>query len=68
MWATRPNGDAWTGAIPGDSRSHINTEIIEAFRLKDAARAEELVRKNALYGKNLLLRELAKVWPSPTAH
>jgi DNA-binding GntR family transcriptional regulator len=43
-------------------------EIIEAFRLKDAARAEELVRKNALYGKNLLLRELAKVWPSPTAH
>lgn len=57
---------AMPGRIKGSIRQH--TEIIEAFRRKDAARAEELVRKNALYGKNLLLRELAKNWPSPTAH
>jgi DNA-binding GntR family transcriptional regulator len=54
------------GKIKGSVRQHV--EIIEAFRRKDAARAEKLVRKNALYGKNLLLRELTKVWPSPTAH
>ena len=54
------------GRIKGSIRQH--TEIIEAFRRKDSARAEELVRKNSLYGKNLLLRELAKVWPSPTTH
>ena len=54
------------GTIKGSIRHH--TEIIEAFRRKDAARAEELVRKNALYGKNLLLGELAKAWPSRTAH
>ena len=57
---------AMLGRIKGSIRQH--TEIIEAFRRKDAARAEELVRKNSLYGKNLLLRELAKVWPSPTTH
>jgi len=57
---------AMLGRIKGSIRQH--TEIIEAFRRKDAARAEELVRKNSLYGKNLLLRELAKVWPSPITH
>ena len=57
---------AMLGRIKGSIRQH--TEIIEAFRRKDAARAEELVRKNSIYGKNLLLRELAKVWPSPTTH
>jgi DNA-binding GntR family transcriptional regulator len=48
---------AMPGRVKGSVRQH--TEIIEAFRRKDAARAEELVRKDALYGKNLLLRELA---------
>lgn len=57
---------AMSGGIKGSIRQH--TEIIEAFRRKDAALAEELVRKDALYGKNLLLRELVKAWPSPTAH
>lgn len=57
---------AMPGRVKGSIRQH--TEIIEAFRRKDAARAEELVRKDALYGKNLLLRKLAKVGPSPTAH
>ena len=57
---------AMLGRIKGSIRQH--TEIIEAFRRKDTARAEDLVRKNSIYGKNLLLRELAKVWPSPTTH
>ena len=47
---------ATPGKIEGSIRQH--EEIIEAFRKRDADRAEELVRKNALYGKNLLLREL----------
>lgn len=50
---------AMPGRIKGSIRQHA--EIIEAFRLKDADQAEELVRKHALYGKNLLLRELSKV-------
>ena len=49
---------AMPGKIEGSIRQH--KEIIEAFRKKDPDTAEELVRKNALYGKNLLLRELAK--------
>jgi DNA-binding GntR family transcriptional regulator len=49
---------AMPGRIEGSIRQH--QEIIEAFRRKDASLAEELVQKNALYGKNLLLRELAK--------
>lgn len=52
--------------IQGSIRQHA--EIIEAFRRKDAARAEELVRKNALYGKKLLLREVPKALSLPTAH
>ena len=56
---------AMPGRIQGSIRQH--EEIIEAFRRKDAARAEELVRKNALYGKKLLLREAPKVRSSPTA-
>jgi DNA-binding GntR family transcriptional regulator len=49
---------AMPGKIEGSIRQH--KEIIEAFRKKDPDLAEELVRKNAQYGKNLLLRELAK--------
>ena len=56
---------AMPGRIQGSIRQH--EEIIEAFRRKDAARAEELVRKNALYGKKLLLREAPKVRSLPTA-
>lgn len=54
------------GRIKGSIRKH--TEIIEAFRRKDAVKAEELARKDALVGKNLLLRELARTRTSPTAH
>lgn len=50
---------ATPGKIEGSIRQH--EAIIEAFRKKDAELAEDLVRKNALYGKNILLRELAKV-------
>ena len=49
---------AMPGKIEGSLRQH--REIIEAFRKKDPDLAEELVRKNALYGKTILLRELAK--------
>ena len=49
---------AMPGKIEGSIRQHW--EIIEAFRKRDPELAEELVRKNALYGKKLLLRELAK--------
>jgi DNA-binding GntR family transcriptional regulator len=49
---------AMPGRIEGSIRQH--REIIEAFRDRDADRAEELVRQNALYGKNILLRELGK--------
>ena len=49
---------AMPGKIEGSIRQH--KEIIEAFRKKDPDLAGELVRKNAQYGKNLLLRELAK--------
>jgi DNA-binding GntR family transcriptional regulator len=49
---------AMPGRIEGSIRQH--REIIEAFRKKDPDLAEELVRKNAQYGKNILLRELAK--------
>jgi DNA-binding GntR family transcriptional regulator len=50
---------AMPGRIEGSIRQHW--EIIDAFRKRDPELAEELVRKNALYGKKLLLRELAKV-------
>lgn len=46
------------GKIEGSVKQH--TEIIEAFRRRDGALAESLVQKNALYGKKILLRELAK--------
>ncbi len=46
------------GKIEGSIRQH--REIIDAFREHDADLAEELVKKNALYGKNILLRELGK--------
>jgi DNA-binding GntR family transcriptional regulator len=49
---------ATPGRVEGSIRQH--EEIIEAFRRRDPDLAEELVRKNALYGKTLLLRELAK--------
>jgi DNA-binding GntR family transcriptional regulator len=49
---------AMPGKIEGSIRQH--RDIIEAFRKRDPDLAEELVRKNALYGKTLLLRELAK--------
>jgi len=50
---------AMPGKIEGSIRQHW--EIIDAFRKRDPELAETLVRKNALYGKKLLLRELAKV-------
>ncbi|MEK7366036.1 MAG: GntR family transcriptional regulator, partial [Candidatus Deferrimicrobiota bacterium] len=49
---------AMPGRIEGSIRQHW--EIIDAFRKRDPELAEELVRKNALYGKKILLRELAK--------
>jgi DNA-binding GntR family transcriptional regulator len=49
---------AMPGKIEGSIRQHW--EIIDAFRKRDPELAEDLVRKNALYGKKILLRELAK--------
>lgn len=49
---------AMPGKIEGSVRQH--QEIVEAFRKKDGSMAETLVQKNALYGKKILLRELAK--------
>ncbi len=49
---------AMPGRIEGSIRQH--REIIEAFRKQDGALAESLVQKNALYGKKILLQELAK--------
>ncbi len=49
---------AMPGRIEGSIRQH--REIIDAFRKKDADLAEDLVRKNAQYGKKLLLRELSR--------
>lgn len=49
---------AMPGKIEGSVRQH--REIIEAFRKGNGHLAESLVRKNALYGKKILLRELAK--------
>jgi DNA-binding GntR family transcriptional regulator len=49
---------AMPGRIEGILRQH--QEIIEAFRKGDADQAEALVRKNAEYGKELLLKELSK--------
>jgi len=46
------------GKIEGSVRQH--REIIQAFRKQDGDLAESLVQKNALYGKKILLRELAK--------
>lgn len=37
-----------------------HNEIIDAFRAKDASRAEAVVHSNAMKGKEILLRELAK--------
>lgn len=48
---------AMHGSTEGSARQH--REIIEAFRSRDAELAESLVRKNAAYGKKLLLKELA---------
>lgn len=48
---------AMHGSIEGSARQH--REIIAAFRSRDAELAESLVRKNAAYGKKLLLKELA---------
>ncbi len=48
---------AMHGSIEGSARQH--REIIAAFRERDAELAESLVRKNAAYGKKLLLKELA---------
>lgn len=39
-------------------------EIIGAFRTKDAGRAEELVRSNALLGKELMIRDILQVMGS----
>ncbi|GAB4362987.1 MAG: GntR family transcriptional regulator [Deltaproteobacteria bacterium] len=49
---------AMPGKIEGSVRQH--REIVQAFRKQDGALAESLVQKNALYGKKILLRELAK--------
>ncbi len=49
---------AMPGRVEGTIRQH--REIIEAFRKQDSSLAESLVQKNALYGKKILLRELAK--------
>jgi DNA-binding GntR family transcriptional regulator len=49
---------AMPGRIEGILRQH--QEIIEAFRNGDAELAESLVRKNAEYGRETLLKELAK--------
>ena len=49
---------AMPGRIEGSVAQH--REIIDAFRKQDGAMAESLVQKNALYGKKILLRELAK--------
>jgi DNA-binding GntR family transcriptional regulator len=49
---------AMPGRIEGSIRQHW--EIIDAFRKRDPELAEDLVRRNALYGKKILLRELAK--------
>ncbi len=46
------------GRIEGSIQQHW--EIIDAFRRKDAGLAQELVQKNAAYGKKILLRELSK--------
>jgi DNA-binding GntR family transcriptional regulator len=49
---------AMPGRIEGILQQH--REIIEAFRSGDADLAESLVRRNAEYGRELLLKELAK--------
>src|SRR3989304_1919350 len=46
------------GRVEGVIEQH--REIIDAFRKQDSALAESPARKNALYGKKILLRELAK--------
>lgn len=46
------------GRIEGSIRQHW--EIIEAFRKKNAALAASLVEKNAVYGKEILLKEFAR--------
>jgi DNA-binding GntR family transcriptional regulator len=49
-------------AVPGKIEPILrqHQEIIEAFRRGDADLAESLVRKNAEYGRETLLKELAK--------
>ncbi|MGE5247153.1 MAG: GntR family transcriptional regulator [Verrucomicrobiota bacterium] len=49
---------AMPGRVEGSLEKH--QEIIEAFRRRDPALAEKLVQQNALYGKKILLKELAK--------
>jgi DNA-binding GntR family transcriptional regulator len=49
---------AMPGKVEGSIEQHV--EIIDAFRKRDPALAEKLVQRNALYGKKILLKELAK--------
>jgi DNA-binding GntR family transcriptional regulator len=49
---------AMPGKVEGSIDQHV--EIIGAFRRRDPTLAEKLVQKNALYGKKILLKELAK--------
>jgi DNA-binding GntR family transcriptional regulator len=49
---------AMPGKVEGSIEKHL--EIIDAFRRRDPALAEKLVQQNALYGKKILLKELAK--------
>ncbi len=49
---------AMPGRVEGSIEQHV--EIVDAFRRRDPALAEKLVQKNALYGKKILLKELAK--------
>ena len=49
---------AMPGKVEGAIDQHV--EIIDAFRRRDPSLAEKLVQKNALYGKRILLKELAK--------
>ncbi len=49
---------AMPGKVEGSIEQHV--EIIDAFRKRDPALAEKLIQRNALYGKKILLKELAK--------
>lgn len=49
---------ALTGKMEGSIAQH--REIVKAFREKDADRVEDLVKKNAVYGGEILVREVFK--------